>query len=256
MISQKYITLMQKEIDQEISTAEKAMLSDYLSDNPEADGIYQQLLFVEKKMSQVEQIEAPPELKSNIIKTIDHSRYEVKRADTTSVFTWRLFLQKRRVHMTFAVAAGLVLGLVLYPLIGYPPEEDTWGTVEAISGTIGIYEAVDVHKTQSNTIKTDNLSGSIDIRQSRTTIGVFFNISAREEFDTRLKYNPEVLTFSAIQPQDASDIIFHHDRGTINIKSAHAFVLLFSRKVADRCDLNVSFSADGKPLQWETYTID
>ena len=75
MVDQKYIVLMHKDIDDEISAAERILLLDYISKNSEAETLYQQLILVNKSLSDVKEIDPPAGLKPTIIAAIDPQRY-------------------------------------------------------------------------------------------------------------------------------------------------------------------------------------
>lgn len=256
MVDQKYITLMHKEMDLEISAAEKTRLSDYLSNNPEAEEVYQQLLLVKNNLSNVKEIDPPSGLKSGILNEIDRSLYNADNKKETSIIVGRPFFQRRRVQTAFAIAAGIIIGLVLYPLIGYAPQDQNWGTINEITGTIGPHDSIQGQKTQSKKIVVNELQGSIDIRQTRKTILVVFNLSGRDKFDIQLNYDPNILTFFSLQPQSASDIILHHNKNDILITATHAFVLLFSRNSTDHCELNISLLFDREAVHRTTFIIN
>jgi len=69
-IEEKYIELMNREIDGLNSGKESAELQKYLRGNPEAERYYHELLFVAGALNRVPEVEPPAELKASILRSI------------------------------------------------------------------------------------------------------------------------------------------------------------------------------------------
>ena len=69
-IEEKYIELMNREIDGLNSREESAELQKYLRRNPEAERYYRELLFVAGALDRVPEVEPPVELKASIMRAI------------------------------------------------------------------------------------------------------------------------------------------------------------------------------------------
>jgi hypothetical protein len=256
MIDNIYIALMHKEMDQEISDAEKTRLKNYLSKNTEAREVYQQLLLVNKSLSAVEQINAPGGLKSDILNRIDQHLYRADNKKPASILNWQPFFHRRRLQTILAIAAGIVIGMIMYPLIVDFPGDQRWSEAYEITGTIGPNHSVPEEKTQSRKISVNQLQGSIDIRQTRDIIKVSVNLSGQHQFETQLHYNPDILTFLSIQPLNATDLNLRHYKNEILISTADAYILLFARNSTDRCELPISLLFKGEPVYRTTFSFD
>ena len=79
MNEEKFIDLINKEIDGIISAQEKKGLMEYLEKNPEAKQKYQDLVDSTKYLDKLDEVEPPEELKSRIMNSIDFNRYTAKK---------------------------------------------------------------------------------------------------------------------------------------------------------------------------------
>lgn len=70
IIEEKYIELMNREVDGLTSGKEKAELKRYLRKNPEAERYYRELQFVAGVLNRVPEVEPPAELKASILRSI------------------------------------------------------------------------------------------------------------------------------------------------------------------------------------------
>ena len=71
MIDQKYIELINHEIDGVITPKQKSMLDNYLKKNPQAEKLYQELIATSKIIDQIPAIEPSENLKKRIMNSID-----------------------------------------------------------------------------------------------------------------------------------------------------------------------------------------
>jgi len=256
MVDQKFIVLMHKDLDGEISAPEKAQLLDYISKNSEAETYYQQLLSVNKSLSNVKEIDPPGELKSTILNTINPNRYSQDIKRESAIIEWRSFFQKQRVQVALAIAAGIMIGLVLYPLIGYSPRESDWRSAAEITGTIGPNDSVQEQKKLSRTVNINKLKGSIDLVQTRDIIKIGFNLSGESSYNIHINYEPDILSVLSMQPQNAMKIGLHQYRNEIRLSAADPFALLFFRKSMDNCELPVTLFIDGKKVYSTLFLIN
>jgi hypothetical protein len=256
MVDEKYIVLMHKDIDDEISAAEKVLLLEYISKNSEAEALYRQLSLVNKSLSDVKEIDPPAGLKPSIIDAIDSERYGQSIKKEASIIEWRSFFQRQRVQMALSIAAGIIIGLVLYPLIGYSPGEHDWDSAVEITGTIGPNDSVQGQKKQSKQVSLNEIQGSIEFTQTRDIIKIGFNFSGQSEYNIRVNYEPNILTILSLQPHNAINIGLHQYRNEIRISATDAFSLLFFRNSMDKCELPVTLLINGKQVYSTLFLIN
>lgn len=247
---------MHKDIDDEISAAERILLLDYISKNSEAETLYQQLILVNKSLSDVKEIDPPAGLKPTIIAAIDPQRYSQNIKKETYIIEWRSFFQRQRVQMALAIAAGIIIGLVLYPIIGYSPGENDWRSAVDITGTIGPNDSVQGNQKLSKPININELQGSIDFTQTRDIIKIEFNFAGPSKYNIHINYEPSILTVLSLQPQNASNIGLHQDRNEIQLSATDAITLLFLRKAMDNCELPVTLFINGKQVYSTIFSIN
>ena len=110
MIDEKYIELMNKEIDGLNTPQESAELKSYLKDEPEAQKQFNNLLDVSKSLEQLEEIEPSPELKKSIINSINWKKYSTKEKKRRSFLGFTQL--KFNVKYAYVFTCGLILGII------------------------------------------------------------------------------------------------------------------------------------------------
>ena len=78
MIDQKYLELINKDIDDTISAPEKEVLDEYLKINPEAYSMHQELMEMDKLLDKLPDNDPSDSLKARILNSIDFNRYTIK----------------------------------------------------------------------------------------------------------------------------------------------------------------------------------
>jgi len=124
------IDLINRKIDREASREEVAELERILAANPEARELHDGIRDLVAKIEAVEPVEPPGDLRADILASVrpaspEKSRVVEGRFGAASV-----------IRTAWAVAAGIVLGFILYPLVlGIPHQSPV--DIRNASGTIG-----------------------------------------------------------------------------------------------------------------------
>ncbi len=160
MIDTKYLELIHKDIDKEITPAEKEMLVIYLKNNPDAEALYLELIETENLLSGVPDREPDENLKKRILNSIDYNRYAPKTK--APGFVSGLF-RKRKPGFILSFSLGLIAGIILLAALFSNPSLVNIFDQKDISGTMGLaeFEKVDVFD-----ISADDISGTVEIIKS------------------------------------------------------------------------------------------
>lgn len=210
MINEKYIELMNKEIDQVITPQERIELQNYLSDNKTAKEYFDELILTNNFLNRLPDQNPPENLKKQIINSIDFSRYEKHQepAKKPAGFLWGL-----KFRYTYIFAAGLLAGIIIFSL--YYLNSGNVKTNE-VEGTIGAGNLRTIQEIQLN---FSDISGKIELKQRDNTF--WFDISAftPQNTDFIVTY-PDEIKFENIKPGSMSNIELSRNGNYIKITNS------------------------------------
>ncbi len=166
MIQEKYIELMNGELDGANSPDTSRELHSYLAENPEARIYYQELREAVRIFAKVEPLEPPPGLRDDILATVDHSMATSQAAGHATAegsVDERIglvpaiiegFRFRMRPSHNYAFAAGLLVGLMLFAAIWRLNPGSGAGDIDQLYGTI-ISQVESGHGTMGELIPID-----------------------------------------------------------------------------------------------------
>jgi hypothetical protein len=186
MIDDKYIELMNLEIDGVISDEDRHELERYLESHPDALEHYTALRNTAVMLDGTEMIEPPAALSRDIIESIFERHSEAKgRCLSTGGVSRRTF----RWRPGFAFAAGIITGLFLFAsallfVMNSPPgEENLYGTIAGLNDTAVQWTTV---------IDGPGVQGSVRTRRSGETIVAELEIWSSDEILVQLIHGDEI----------------------------------------------------------------
>jgi hypothetical protein len=244
MVDVKYISLMNKDIDSEISPEDKNLLHIHLNENPEAKKIYEELLIAVHAFEDVTEVEPPKELQAEIIKQIDPSLYARHDNTNKKTFKIRFWPKEGNLKFVYAAAAGLIIGFILYPLMLFPPIAQKQNRIQDITATIGIQDSENARIVQSESVSLEALGGSIDLKRTEKLSWLEFNLSSLIAYDVNLAYNPAEMRFVSLHPVNPDKMRFEHISGHIHISAMQPFALFFIPQTASNSILTLKVSTD------------
>ncbi len=122
MVEEKYIALINQEIDGVNSPQEAANLKAYLAADAEAQQLYDELVAAARLLKAVKAVEPPPDLKSGILRAIQPDRHAARAKkpvlggikSLVEVF-WSS--PSRQLRYAYVFAFGLIAGLGIFALL-------------------------------------------------------------------------------------------------------------------------------------------
>ncbi len=183
MIDKQYIELMNKEIDGLLSVPESEELKNYLNQNKEAEKYFAELKVSVELLSRLPDEEPGRNLKQFILNSIDKNKYSFNKPAKIKIFSpFQKFLKPR---FTFALAAGILIGIVLYPLLFTVQNNKMKNN---LSGTMGVNENI----TELNNVTFNNSLASCKIILYKTNKEYWFktNLIVKDNYTLKINFNP------------------------------------------------------------------
>jgi hypothetical protein len=176
MIDEKYIELIQADVDGELPEQHRAELSRYLLANPEARIVRDELRQLSEALDRLPAIEPPPELKGSILAA-------VRVPTAAAVRTRSNWNRIPALRVAAAFAGGLLVSAVAFQL---GPDRQAALDVSEVAGTLASQDPV----ARSAPVDTVRLS----LEQARGTVSLFRSPSMRVvEFDLAVQQPLEVV---------------------------------------------------------------
>ncbi len=205
MIDDKYNELIQREIDGVNSRAQTRRLKSYMEGNPQAQKFYEDLLAMSVKLSKVQEIEPPRNLKINILNAIPSEKYIKKARYPVFKLSLESLLFSKRVRYAYIFAAGLIIGgLGIGLLFTSFINQETVG-VSNLSGTMmRDVTTVNFQTAEKFDISETDVSGHVELSYSKKAILLEITAKTELEIEARVEYNGNDLNFLGFKEINAS----------------------------------------------------
>jgi len=185
MIEERYIELMNKELDGANTPEESAALRSFLASSEEARRVYDELRGVVDMFTAAGKIMPPRDMERMIMATI--AERETVREARRAAGHGFLGALTTRTKLAFSFAAGvafalvsLVILLLAMPETGGLDRKDIYGTLVGRSG------AGDIIATESVTIEAGDVSGRVTAQYRDKSLTVALDLDAPQEIEVAL----------------------------------------------------------------------
>jgi len=204
MIEQKYIELINKKIDGEITPSESVKLQDYLSRRQEAEQVHDELMATSTLLSKMHEVEPPSNLKKKILNEIRPDLYNVPQKTSLWNAIKNLIgvdfgASSHRLKYGFSFVFGLAAGLFIYSVFANNTLDEK-GSVEItdLYGTIMQREA-STRFTQADkaSINLPQVSGTVSIKYSENLLFTELFLRASQKIDLVLEYDENLLVLNS-----------------------------------------------------------
>jgi hypothetical protein len=183
MNEEKFIDLINKEIDGIISTQEKKSLLHYLEENPEAKQKYFNLTRSIKHLDKLHDVEPPEELKSRIMNSIDFNRYTAKQKKKPKIkFPLLDFLITPKPKLAYAFAFGTVFGFLVYSIFVANLIQSDRIEPSDITGTMAVNNLSSIKNIATIPVSLDKIAGEIVVNRYNSLI--WFDIKLESSIKT------------------------------------------------------------------------
>jgi hypothetical protein len=228
MIDERYIELMNGEIDGANSPEESAELKRYLESSLEAQSYFEGLRQLDQIFEEAKKKLPPEQVRQNILTSI-YARKEAPEKKNTVAAVFSLFKKKPSRRFVYAFAAGIIFGLCLFAVIIRFVPGSTSPDLEKLYGTLAILEGKKPF-FNSNPVdfKLDEVSGSARFRYAKEKIFAELKLVYESDIQVILQYDPDI-QFAGLNVEGSGD----HQ---IEIKESEARLIL-----SGASDYNLTF---------------
>lgn len=228
MDKSKYIELINKEIDGEITSAEKEQLTQVISNDAQARKSYQELVNIASRLNDVELIDPPRSLFSKIQRSIDPDLYKTHTNHLPGFWQeLQQFLLPKR-NIAFAFVSGLLIGLFCI-FIFYHNEP---GSDFNLSGAIGLTTVID---QQQFSVYQNTITGNYALKRDQKLVSLDLNINTSTPCQVNLTYPQKGLQLTDFRSDSPQPVRMNSDSNGLNLEVTNdaGFTLIFKNDTAE-----------------------
>ena len=260
MTEEQFAELLNRELDGLNSRQESEELKAYVQTNAEARELYQDLLKLSTVLNRVEEVEPSGFLKADIMEAVRASRNAAR--SESSLLAWvREFIESRTsFQYAYVFAAGLIVGIAIYSLVGVHPT--TSGVVDPadVSGSIIINDAAYPFTAGPGfefNNETESISGSVRSKYSRNIAVVEVSLRTRVETAIVVHFDPSSVRFKGYSQslpgtsvQQIEEKLFR-----VTTQDENHYILAFERVSQVPSEVTVSIASGGRELQQKSVLL-
>lgn len=252
-----YIEKIYQNLDRELSAAEQAKLSRYLSEHPDAALIEKQCRAVHDQLVTSQNVLVEPDLKAEIMKQINKEKYAKEASGSGVKIVWN-FWQKPAFRYAFTLAAGIFIGVFLFSLFkaDFKPtlfENEMKGTLSG-QGAATDWTTGDVLNFQGWQVKT-----ALRTRYSESVVEIYLDLSSGDNIETTIDYSTDDFELMAVVPQQTdANTTFSTAVNQVRILSTgdNKIGIKLTNKNKARHDIVLKINQRGDPLYQNAITIN
>lgn len=238
-IDQKFIDLINADLDGEISDGESAELQAFLAKDAEGRALHAELSSLGETLDAVEALEPPPHLRHLIMDSVKPAPAAEKRP---GLFKTLFATPAVGYAATFAAGVLLTLSLVNSGQISIRAFDDVTGLVGSVADPVGA--------DTLSTIYVDKpaVAGSVSLRQSGSMLILDFDLVAPRPIEIEAGYTDRTIWFNGFAQLESSGTTVSAETGLIRLgmEGKRRYAVYLQNQGGRNTTLQLSFKADGK----------
>jgi hypothetical protein len=189
MIDEKYLELIQADVDGELPDRDRAELSRFMLANPDAHAVRDELKRLCSALGKVRRAEPPPELRASILAAVP------LQAPAAGSRSPRSFLPQSGVlRYAAAFAGGLIVSAIAFQVAS---DRSAGLDVSDLAGTMVSQDPVSRSgPVDSVHVSLDQVSGTVSLFRSSSMRVVEFDLAAREPVEVVVVHDGQEARFS------------------------------------------------------------
>ncbi|MGB5256407.1 MAG: hypothetical protein WBN07_02505 [Woeseiaceae bacterium] len=238
-IDQKYIDLINADLDGEIGDSDRIDLQAFLSQNAEGRALHDELSALATTLDAVEALEPPPHLRHLIMESVRPAPAARRRPG----FMQTLFATPAVGYAaTFAAGVLLTLGLVNSGQISISAFDDVTGLVGSVA------DPVQADTVGSISIDETSIAGTVALRSSGSMLILDFDLVALEPIEIEADYTDKTIWFNGFAQLESSGTTVSAETGRVRLgmEGKRRYAVYLQNLGGRNTTVNLRFKADGR----------
>lgn len=240
-IDQKYIDLINADIDGEINEDDKADLEAFLARSPEARAARAEFEAFCAALDSIETENPPPHMRHVIMNAVPPVSRNSGAAEPGFLHTL-LAAPALRYAVTFAAGVFLTLSLVNSSQISNRAFDDVTGLV----GTVA--DPVDAELSSTVAIDESAVAGTVSLRTAGSILILDFDLVAASPIEIEADYTDRTIWFNGFAQLESSGTSVSAESGrvTLGMEGKRRYAVYLQNEGGRETTVNLRFKADGE----------
>jgi hypothetical protein len=238
-IEQKYIDLINADIDGEIEHADKGDVDAFLSENDEARALHAELATLCSSIDSIEAVSPPPHVRHVIMNSVKPTP---AKTESPGILEMLLASPVLRYSGTFAAGVLLTLSIVSSDQISNQAFDDVTGLVGTISDPIS--------GNLVNSIAVDNaeVAGKVSLRSTGSMLILDFDLVANGPVEIEADYTDRTIWFNGFAQLESSGTTISAKSGsvTLGMEGKRRYAVYLQNSGERGVTVNLRFVAGGE----------
>lgn len=245
-IDEKYIELINADIDGEIGPDEKTELDAFLASSDEGRTLREELSGLCSTLDNQDMLDAPPHVRHIVMNQLPGKRRE---PESESWLQSLFAVPALRYAATFAAGVVMTVVIVDSGQIQQSRFDEVTGLVGTMSGNGEYGPAVD-----SATINRTDVAGVITLRRADPIMIIDFNLSTNGPIDIVASYADRTLWFNGFAQLEATgtSILAEDGRISIQVEGNRRYAVYLHNADSRGVSIDLAFFANGEPVHQAT----
>ena len=197
-IEEKYIELINADIDGELDEPGRAQLQTYLAGHPEARALHEELAAFCRRLDAVPPLEPPPQIRAAILGSVRPSAQVIR----PHASFWRQVVAMPIFRHAAAFAAGAIMTFAL--ISSNRISDRVFDDVTGLVGTIAVTDAT-IDRSGSIILARQDVAGTVSTHEAGSLTVVDFNLSTRDPLEIVAGFSERNLWFRGFAQLAKSD---------------------------------------------------
>jgi hypothetical protein len=234
MINEKYLELIQADVDGELPERGRAELSRFMLANPDAHAVRDELKRLCSTLDQVRPAEPPPELLASVLAAVRLPAPAVSSRSQRSRLP-----QSGVLRYAAAFAGGLIVSAIAFQVAS---DQNAGLDVSDVAGTMVSQDPVSRSgPVDSMHLSLDQISGTVSLFRSSSMRVVEFDLAARETVEVAVVHDGQEARFSGF--------------GQSGGAAAQHYALVLDGPGVEGAPINIQFLAAGAVIHSESLKV-
>ena len=237
-IEQKYIELINADIDGEISSGDKADLEAFLSQSAEGRALHAELSSLCSSLDTIETEEPPRHLRHVIMNSANPPAREPAEP---GLLQRLLAAPAFRYAATFAAGVFLTLSLVSSDQISNRAFDDVTGLVGSVA------DPVNAELVNSLSVSESEIAGTVSLRRAGTMLILDFDLVSADSIEIEAGYSDPSIWFNGFAQLESSGTSISAEAGrvTLGMQGKRRYAVYLHNEGGRETTVNLQFRANG-----------
>jgi hypothetical protein len=197
MMDERYIELINREIDGRNTASESKELQEYLSRDSEGRKFYENLEQIARGLARLEEVEPPSYLRTHILNAVNSVSSKPMTRSTWIGQLVEVFQSRPIRRYALVFVSGLCIGFLFF-FIAHPWQKDATD-LSKMSGTLTLFSDLSpLQPLDSVHVAGDGMDGTFKTYRNEGRVFVEINVESPEEVRIELNSDPDELVFGGV----------------------------------------------------------